>query len=116
MPDLQNLTEHFQRTLVPEENKTQNKLMAFQIKQLTAPTSGIKHQRRESLDKDSCRYSEEKGYWKKQAYISQETKGKQNRIISAVTPKKSSTHFPILLLNSGEISIYTKEQLCKKCN
>lgn len=36
--------------------------MTFQIKQLAAPTPGIKHQRRESLDKDSCRYSKEKGY------------------------------------------------------
>lgn len=39
--------------------------MAFEIKQLAVPISGVKCQSRESLDKDSCRYSKEKGAWGK---------------------------------------------------
>lgn len=39
--------------------------MAIQIKQPGAPTPGIKHQSRKSLEKDSCRYTEEKHYQKK---------------------------------------------------
>lgn len=35
-----------------------------------AAGSDIKHQRRESLDEDSCRSCKEKGYQEKMAYVS----------------------------------------------